>query len=81
VADREGLRGINPNGHIPVLEDDGLIIWESMAINLYLGDKLAARSGRATPSSARSTIKAAFGARRKLTVAIGKRSAEAAMMS
>ncbi len=29
----------NPNGRIPCLEDDGLIIWESMAINLYLADK------------------------------------------
>jgi glutathione S-transferase len=29
----------NPNGHIPVLEDDGLIVWESMAINLYLAEK------------------------------------------
>ncbi|MGH7934121.1 MAG: glutathione S-transferase family protein [Candidatus Binataceae bacterium] len=30
---------VNPNGHIPVLEDDGAIIWESMAINLYLAEK------------------------------------------
>ncbi len=29
----------NPNGHIPSLEDDGLTIWESMAINLYLAEK------------------------------------------
>jgi glutathione S-transferase len=29
----------NPNGHIPVLEDDGLKVWESMAINLYLAEK------------------------------------------
>jgi len=29
----------NPNGHVPVLEDDGLTVWESMAINLYLAEK------------------------------------------
>jgi glutathione S-transferase len=29
----------NPNGHVPVLEDDGHYIWESMAINLYLAEK------------------------------------------
>jgi len=29
----------NPNGHIPVLEDDGLVLFESMAINLYLAEK------------------------------------------
>ncbi|HKV53128.1 MAG TPA: glutathione S-transferase family protein [Candidatus Binataceae bacterium] len=29
----------NPNGHIPVLDDDGHRIWESMAINLYLAEK------------------------------------------
>jgi glutathione S-transferase len=29
----------NPNGHIPVLEDDGVTLWESMAINLYLAEK------------------------------------------
>jgi glutathione S-transferase len=29
----------NPNGHIPVLEDDGHFIWESMAINLYVAEK------------------------------------------
>jgi glutathione S-transferase len=29
----------NPNGHVPVLEDDGLTMWESMAINLYLAEK------------------------------------------
>lgn len=30
---------LNPNGHIPVLEDDGVVVWESMAITLYLARK------------------------------------------
>jgi glutathione S-transferase len=30
---------LNPNGHVPVLEDDGQVVWESMAINLYLAEK------------------------------------------
>jgi glutathione S-transferase len=34
----------NPNGHVPVLEDDGNYIWESMAINLYLAEKYGKNS-------------------------------------
>jgi glutathione S-transferase len=30
---------LNPNGRIPVIDDDGLVIWESMAINLHLAKK------------------------------------------
>jgi glutathione S-transferase len=30
---------INPNAQIPAIDDDGTIVWESMAINLYLAEK------------------------------------------
>jgi glutathione S-transferase len=30
---------VNPNGHIPSIDDDGLVMHESLAINLYLAKK------------------------------------------
>jgi glutathione S-transferase len=39
AADAARLATLNPNARVPVLDDDGLVVWESMAINLYLGDR------------------------------------------
>ena len=36
---------INPNGRIPALEDDGLVLFESLAINLHLARKYDAGKG------------------------------------
>lgn len=36
---------VNPNGHIPVVDDDGVVVWESMACALYLAERFTAADG------------------------------------
>ena len=38
-AKSDAYKAINPNARIPAIDDDGVILWESMAINLYLAKK------------------------------------------
>ncbi len=44
----EAFRKINPNGQIPAIRDGGYVLWESLAINLYLAKK---NPGPLTPAS------------------------------
>jgi glutathione S-transferase len=39
---------LNPNGKVPTIDDDGFVLWESAAINLYLAEK---HKSRIYPSS------------------------------
>ncbi|RYF42233.1 MAG: glutathione S-transferase family protein [Comamonadaceae bacterium] len=36
---------LNANGHIPVIDDDGIIVWESMACALYLAERFTGPDG------------------------------------
>ena len=47
---------LNPNHKIPVLDDDGLVIWESGAILLHLGEKYG--RGKILPADGKARMQA-----------------------
>lgn len=50
---------LNPNGHIPVLVDGDIVVWESMACALYLARHHGAADGTSlTPATAREDAEA-----------------------
>ncbi|MDP3746920.1 MAG: glutathione S-transferase family protein [Phenylobacterium sp.] len=64
--DRITMDAINPNGHVPVLDDDGLIVWESMAINLYLADKVGGPLWPTRPADRAATYQWSFWAQTEI---------------
>lgn len=41
LVDEPAFRAMNPNGRVPVIEDDGFVLWESNAIVRYLAARYA----------------------------------------
>ena len=51
---------LNPNARIPTIDDDGFILWESGAINLYLAEKYKAPIYPTTPQGKGRMLQWAF---------------------
>src|SRR3954470_18197703 len=49
------FRAINPNGRLPFIDDDGFVLFESLAITLYLAKKHS--SGRLYPGALQAEAK------------------------
>lgn len=55
---------LNPNGHIPVVDDHGVLVWESMACALYLAQRYSGADGSSlagqTPSEQADVLRWTF---------------------
>ena len=60
LARREHLKpdylALNPNGKVPVLNDDGFVLWESHAIMQYLADKTPGQTVYPQEARARADV-------------------------
>jgi glutathione S-transferase len=56
-ARQPGYLAVNPNGRLPAIDDDGFILWESLAINIYLAKKHGA--GTLCPATPQGEAKVA----------------------
>jgi len=68
---KQSLRAVTPTGKVPVLVDDGLVIWDTMAIAEYLAEQFpdrqlwpADRQARARARSVCAEMHSGFGALR-----------------
>lgn len=43
-VDTPAYRAMNPNGTVPTIEDDGVVLWESIAIVAYIAGKYGAQA-------------------------------------
>ena len=55
-ARKSDYLALNPNGRLPTIDDDGFILWESLAVTLYLAKKHAL--GRLYPATLEGEAKA-----------------------
>ena len=53
-ARKQDYLALNPNGRLPAIEEDGFVLWESLAITLYLAKK----HGRFYPAGLEGEAKA-----------------------
>lgn len=51
---------LNPNARVPAIDDDGFVVWESAAINLYLAEKYKSALFPATPEGRGRMLQWAF---------------------